>query len=401
MLNTKSLTAHAERGVAWLRIGAIALIVSAERLPHPNPNRASFHIAAAVVFVYALAALLWAYRGRITRRTTLALTAIDVVAISVLAYLSGGAYSDARLAYFFVPIAVAFRFEWRVTLVVSVAVALAYVVQAITHPARHLPHAVDFVAVQTGYLAWIGAAATLFSALLERQTRELDQVARGRRQLLAEVMTTEENERRLLAESLHDHAIQNLLAARQDIEEAQAADHGDELQRAHLALTNTLADLRGAIFELHPHVLNQAGLEKALQAAAERASRRGGFDIDLYLDYSRRHPNEALLFNAAREFLTNAAKHARASKVTVTLCEEANALVLTTRDDGEGFDLAGLSSYVTEAHIGLLSQRERIEAAGGRLEIVSAPGAGTTITARLPRARDARANGQAPPEVDT
>jgi len=380
----EDLASAAERGVAWLRIAAIALIVAAETLPHPNPNRTTFHIAAAVVFVYALGALGWAYRGPITRRATLALTASDVVAISVLAFLSGGAFSEARLAYFLIPIAVAFRFGWRITLVVSLAVVLAYNVQAATHPARHLAYATTFVAVETGYLLWIGAAATLFSALLERRTRDLVRLARGRRQLLAEVMNAEDKQRRLLAEGLHDHAIQNLLATRQDIEEAREAAPGPELERAQAVLSSTLADLRGAIFELHPHVLNQAGLEKALEATAERASRRGGFDVDLYLDYPRRHPAEALLFNAAREFLANAAKHANATKVTLTLAEKNGSVVLETRDDGAGFDLAAISGYVTDAHIGLLSQRERIEAIGGRLEIVSSPGAGTTVTATVP-----------------
>ena len=103
---TTDLVSAAERSVAWLRLAAIALIVAAETLPHPNPNRSSFHIAAAVVFVYAIAAVAWAYRGPVTRRTVLAFTAVDVVAISVLAFLSGGAYSEARLAYFLIPIAV-------------------------------------------------------------------------------------------------------------------------------------------------------------------------------------------------------------------------------------------------------------------------------------------------------
>jgi two-component system, NarL family, sensor kinase len=383
-MSEHDLLTAAERRVAWLRVAAIVLIVAAETIPHPNPNRTTFRDAAAVALAYAVCALVWAYRGAVTRQVVLALTAIDVIAISVLAFLSGGAYSDARLAYFLIPIAVAFRFGSSITLVVSLAVVLAYVVQAWTHPARHLPHAARFVAVQAGYLAWIGAAATLFSGLLDRRTRELVKLARGRRQLLAEVMDAEENQRRQLAEGLHDHAIQNLLSARQDIEEAQADKASPELRRAHSALSDTLDDLRGAIFELHPHVLSQAGLENALRATAERASRRGGFDVDLFLDYPGRHGADAVLFNAAREFLTNAAKHSQASKVTLRLARSNGSVVLETHDDGVGFDLGGLSAYATHAHIGLLSQRERIEAIGGRLDIVSEPGLGTTVTATLP-----------------
>ncbi len=382
------LAGAAERRVAWLRIAAVILIVAAERLPHPNPNRGTFSDAAIAVLVYAVALLVAAHVTTITRRASLAATAGDVVAISVLAYLSGGAYSEARLAYFLIPITVAFRFGWITTAIASGTVILAYDVQAVTHPARHLPDAANFVGVQMGYLLWIGTAATLFSALLDRRTRELVQLARARRELLAEVMSAEDTQRRLLAEGLHDNAIQTLLAARQDIEEAEAKTDAPtpELDRAHSALTQTLADLRGAIFELHPHVLNQAGLEKAIQAVAERTSRQGRFDIDLYLDYPRRHAHETLLYNAAREFLTNAAKHARATKVTLslTLSEDHNSLVLVTQDNGRGFDPSTLDGRVTEAHIGLLSQRERIEAAGGQLEIVSERGRGTTVTARLP-----------------
>ena len=379
--------AAGERRVAWLRIAAIPLIVAAERLPHPHPNRFAFEIAAAVAFAYAVAALAFTYLHTPSRRLSLAITAVDVAMISVLAYLSGGAYSEARLAYFLIPIAVAFRFGWRITLAATIVVVLAYDAQAATHEARHVKDALNFVVVQNGYLLWIGTAAALFSGLLAARTQRLIRLARGRRQLLAEVMTAEERERRELAETLHDHAIQNLLATRQDLEEAAIAAPGAELEHARAALTETVADLRGAIFELHPHVLQQAGLEPALKAVAERASRRGGFDVDLYLQYPHRHPDEAILLGAAKEFLANAALHSHASKVTVSLAEENDWLVLTVTDDGVGFDPADIDHLAAAAHIGLLSQRERIEAAEGLLELTSAPGAGTTAAARLPSGR--------------
>lgn len=388
-MSEEDVLAAGERRVAWLRIAAVGLIAAAERLPHPNPNERTFEIAAAVILGYAVVALAAAYHGPLDRRFALGTTAIDVLSITVLAYLSGGAYSDARLAYFLIPISVAFRFGWRITLTATVLVVAAYDLQAATHPARHVRHALGFVAVQSGYLLWIGAAAALFSGLLSARTLRLIQLARGRKQLLADVMNAEERHRRELAEGLHDHAIQNLLAARQDVEDALKARPDEELERARSALTETVADLRGAIFELHPHVLQQAGLEPALKAVAERASRRSGFDVDLYVDYPRRHPDEALLLGAAREFLSNVGRHARASKVTVSLTEEDGATLLTIADDGIGFDPTGVDRYVAAAHIGLLSQRERIEASGGRLEIASTPGQGTVVTARLPRGRRA------------
>lgn len=385
MLDDGELAAG-ERRVAWLRIAAIALIVAAERLPHPHPERAAFEVAAAIAFAYAAAMLLYAFLRSPSRRANLASTAADILAITVLAYLSGAAYSDARLAYFLIPIAVAFRFGWSLTLLTTVVVVLAYDVQAaVSHATVHVRAPIEFVAVQTGYLLWIGTAATLFSALLAARTQRLTQLARGRRQLLAEVMTAEERERLELAEELHDHAIQNLLAARQDLEEAAKSGSSHALDHARAALTETVADLRRTIAELHPHVRHHAGLETALRAAAARASRRGDFNIDLYLDYPERHPDEGVLLGAAREFLTNAAKHAHASTVSLSLVNEGDATVLRVADDGVGFDVGAVDRYVAGAHIGLLSQRERVEASGGRLEIRSAPGAGTELVAKLPR----------------
>jgi two-component system NarL family sensor kinase len=378
----------AERRVAWLRLAAVGLIYAADQLPHPDQTEHAFELAAAIVFAYALAALVLAYRRRIDRRLSLGATAIDVLSITVLAYLSGGPFSDARLAYFVIPISVAFRFGWRTTLVATGVVVLAYDVQAATHPARHTKDAVQFAAVQTGYLLWIGAAAALFSGLLSARTERLIRLSRGRRRLLADVMSAEERERRELAEAIHDRAIQSLLAARQDVEAALKERADEDLEHALSALGDTLSDLRGAIFELHPHVLQQAGLEPALKAVAERVGRRSGFDVDFYVDYPRRHPDEALLLGAAREFLGNVARHAHAATATLTLRSAAGEVSLAIADDGIGFDVSKVERFVAEAHIGLLSQRERIEASGGRLEIDSAPGRGTVVTVRLPSPGD-------------
>jgi two-component system NarL family sensor kinase len=373
-----------ERRIAWLRLIAVPLIAAAETLPHPNPERGDFFIALGIVSVYALAALAWVYRRPVPRGFAVAATAADVAAITALAVLSGGAYSEARLAYFLVPLTVAFRFRPRLTAFAAAVTVCAYLTQALVHPAVHRSHAVRFVAVQAGYLVWFGLAALLLSVLLERRTSRVVQLAEARRQLMAEVLTTEERERRALAEGLHDSAIQNLLSARHDLEEAADSDSHPALRRADQALARTVAELREAIFELHPYVLEQAGLEAALRAVAQRAARRGGFGLRFELDGDRAHPHERLLLAAARELLANAAVHSGASSVTVRLVERNGALVLGVEDDGQGFDLGILPARLVEGHIGLQSQRERIESVGGRLEIRSAPGQGTTVEVEVP-----------------
>jgi two-component system NarL family sensor kinase len=377
--------AEVERRVAWLRLLAIPLIVAAETLPHPGRDREDFYIAVAVVSVYAVAMLVWVYTRPVTPDFGIAGTAMDVAAITALVVLSGGAYSEARLTYFLVPIAVAFRFRPGLTALSSTVTVAAYVLSAVAHPAHTRPQATRFIAIQASYMLWIGLAAVLLSAVLERRTRQIADLAERRRGLIAEALSAGERERRALAEGLHDQAIQNLLSARHDLEEV--ADGGaapEALARADAAVEATIAELREAVVELHPYVLEQAGLEAALRAAGQRAARRGSFRVHFQLAHPQRHRQDVLLFGAARELLANAATHAEAANVSVELAERDGSIELAVRDDGRGFDTALLQERIAEGHIGLQSQRERVESAGGHLEIRSAPGRGTAVEIRLP-----------------
>jgi two-component system NarL family sensor kinase len=376
-----------ERRVAWLRLLALPLIVVAETLPHPQEERTAFLVCAAFFAVYAVGMLVWVYRHPVSSQFALLGTAADVAAITVLVVLSGGAYSEARLTYFLVPIAVAFRFRPELTALSSAITVVAYLLQAVAHPAHTQPQATRFIAVQAGYLLWIGLAAVLLSAVLEQRTRAVTDLAERRRGLIAEALSAGERERRALAEGLHDQAIQNLLSARHDLEEVAEGgtnEAHEALARADAAVGATIAELREAVFELHPYVLEQSGLEAALRAAGQRAARRGAFNVRFDLSYPRRHPQEVLLFGAARELLANAAVHADAVNVSVELFERNGSIELAVRDDGRGFDLGALPARIAEGHIGLQSHRERVESAGGRFDIRSSPGRGTEVEVRLP-----------------
>lgn len=373
-----------ERRVAWLRLAAVPIIYTAETLPHPNAASDAFTIAIAAAAAYAVAIFAWVHVKPVGQRFALSATGVDVGMITALAVLSGGAYSEARLAYFLIPLTVAFRFRPSLTALAAAATVVAYVVQAVAHPAVKLVHAGRFIGVQASYLAWLGLAAVLLSAVIDRRTRRVAELAEARRRLIAEALTAEERERRALAEGLHDHAIQNLLSARHDLEEAADAAVHPSLVRADEALAETLAGLRDAVFELHPYVLDQVGLESALRSLAQRAARRAGFKPTFELAYTRRHPNERILLSAARELLANVAQYANARRVTVTLAERDGEIVLRVEDDGDGFEPAILPRRVVEGHIGLQSQRERIESAGGRMDVRSEPGRGTSVTIRIP-----------------
>jgi two-component system NarL family sensor kinase len=176
-----------------------------------------------------------------------------------------------------------------------------------------------------------------------------------------------------------------LLVARQDlVGELRAAN----LHRARAALDAAIDQLRDAIFELHPAVLEHVGLAAAVEAVAERAARRGGFEVAVEIEVSSSGgPSEGdvLLLMTSRELLANAAEHSGASRVTVRIFEPQGRVFLEVRDDGCGFERRRLRRALEEGHIGLASTAERIAAVGGTFEIESTPGSGTTIRASVPR----------------
>jgi two-component system NarL family sensor kinase len=371
-----------ERLVAWLRIPAIALIAAGHGLG--NPQERGFYVALALFAVWAAGLLAWVYLRPVTARFALIATAADIAAITALVSLSGGAFSEARAAYFLVPVAVAFRFRPSLTALAGGAAIAAYLIQALADSNSTRPHATRLVVVHTGYLVWITAAAALLSYLLARRTLRIAELAAVSRRLAAEALLAEERERKALAEGLHDSAIQNLLSARHDLEEAESSTSHPALTRADAALAQTVSELREALFELHPYVLTEAGLETALRTIGQRAARRGGFRLRLDLHYPRRHPQEQLILAAARELLINAGRHASARNVTVRLAESGSELSLAVTDDGRGFDPNELNERLAQGHIGLAAQRLRVESAGGTFDVRSSPGWGTTVEIRLP-----------------
>jgi two-component system NarL family sensor kinase len=377
-------TGEGERAVAWLRLPAIALFAYGEGLDPPNPDHSAFVLTLAVFSAWSVAMLASVYLRPVGSRLALSATGIDIAAISTLAVFSGGAFSHARLAYFLIPVTAAFRLRASVTAAAAIVTICAYVLQASAHPSASQPGATRFIVVQAGFLAWIGLASVLLSLLLGRRTAQVERLAEDRAHLLADALDAEQRERQALAEALHDHALQNLLSARHELEEAGEANAHPALARADEALAATIAQLREAVFALHPYVLEQAGLEPALRSIAQEAADRSGLKLRLDLRSSRRHPREQLLFSAARELLANVVEHADAKRVTVQLVEVNGSVELVVEDDGRGFPAELPAAQLANGHVGLASQRVRIEAAGGSMRIASTEGVGTRVEIRLP-----------------
>jgi signal transduction histidine kinase len=213
-------------------------------------------------------------------------------------------------------------------------------------------------------------------------------ISQGR--LAAEAVNADERARRELATELHDDALQALLAARQDLEEAKEGNP-ESAARAEKAVRETVSKLRNAVFELHPAVLEHAGLEAAVRAVANDHAQRAGFECHVVFDSNASHINDHLLFSLVRELVTNAGRHASPTNVWIVVERQQSDVEMSVRDDGRGFRPVELDRAIRTGHIGLASTRERAEALGGSFEVRTAPAAGTAVCIRLPVAALERA----------
>src|SRR5204863_2861440 len=291
-----------------------------------------------------------------------------------------GAFSQLRYAFFVLPVAAVLLPRLAVTAAASVAAVAAYVGVALIHPATSGRQDLEFVLAQALYLTWLGIGAVLVSMLVARGGARIGQLAESRGRLVAEAMDAEDRERRRLAEALHDEAIQNLLAARQDLDGADS----DSLARAQLGLDRTVTQLREAIFDLHPYVLEQAGLEAALRAVADQQARRAGFSTTVHVAPDATGVHDELLLSIGRELVTNAARHAGASRLSLSLDRVDGELVLEVVDDGRGINRQEVATALARGHIGLASCAERADALDGSFDISGQPGSGTRVRITLP-----------------
>jgi signal transduction histidine kinase len=148
----------------------------------------------------------------------------------------------------------------------------------------------------------------------------------------------------------------------------------------------TIAMARDLMAGLRPPALDDFGLIAALRTLAESQSSRLNLQIDVVGDDVTPRPGrlvENSLFRIAQEAVMNAARHASATRIAVAFAERDGRVILTVRDDGVGFDLDAPGT--DPDHWGLKSMRERALAIGGILHVESAPGAGTQVTAEVPR----------------
>ena len=245
---------------------------------------------------------------------------------------------------------------------------------------------------------FLTSIANVLSDAVERRAaaHEIAEISAARGRLVAQAIDAEDRARRSISEALHDGALQDLLAVRNELY-AMAGQGGDDaaLSDTQERVTGIVARLRDVMSALHPTMLQYGGLEAALLAVVEQERGTGEFEAHVVVDPAAAGERDELLLSLARELLANAARHASASRVDVGVHRQDGEIVLRVSDDGSGYAPGRLAQALAAGAIGIASCRERVEAVGGRLEVHSAPAAGTHATARIPAGSGASASQEA------
>ena len=215
------------------------------------------------------------------------------------------------------------------------------------------------------------------------------QAAEARTRLYAErILRAQENERRRISQELHDQPLQDLIHLLRVLDRGSA-------EEAREVVTQIVSELRQISRGLRPPTLDDLGVTAALRKLVADFPARTGIASSFRVEGGARRVRpevELGLFRVAQEALNNVARHARASKVSVRMRFTDEEVRLSVNDDGAGFNPGSAG----EAALGILGMTERAGLLGGRLEVISAPGKGTTVRTAVPLAGFAAGTSAAP-----
>jgi signal transduction histidine kinase len=224
---------------------------------------------------------------------------------------------------------------------------------------------------------------------------ELEAQREALRQVSLRLVNAQEEERRRISRELHDDLGQGLTALKINLDVARRALSADAPVKLHRSIdeatslaVQTLETARNLSLELRPTMLDDLGLVSALRWEIDRYEQRMGQEVCFEADLAGqtlRPEIEITLYRIIIEALTNVARHAHASHISVHLRLENCQVLAGVEDDGVGFDAASwFGSPAERRSMGLVSMRERAGLLGGQFEVISQPGRGTQVRVRLP-----------------
>ncbi len=229
---------------------------------------------------------------------------------------------------------------------------------------------------------------------LQRERDQLERQVLERTERLGALAThlqhVREEERGHLARELHDELGSLLTAAKLDVTRLRSKLAGtgpetlERLQHLTTTLNGGIALSRRIIEDLRPSSLSNLGLEASIEILAREFEEQSGVAVTVDIEaVDMPNTTQLTIYRLVQESLTNIGRYAQARQVTVSLQDFSNHISIAVADDGQGFQ----PDRILPTSHGLAGMRHRVEAAGGRLTILSAPGQGTRIAAALPKNR--------------
>jgi two-component system, chemotaxis family, CheB/CheR fusion protein len=228
---------------------------------------------------------------------------------------------------------------------------------------------------------------------LAKRNSELRRAEKERLRLLRQLVNAEEAERRRIARELHDHMGQQIAALLLGLKAIQDVSHGrtqalERIEKMQGIVKNLDQEVDRLSLELRPATLDDLGLAMALEQHLADWSNQTNVPVSLNIrGLEERLPLEieTTLYRVIQEAMTNIIKHAAATTVSVVIERRRNEVRAVIEDDGQGFDLKTIQRRPdNQRNIGLSSMRERVSLWGGKFNIESAPGKGTSIFVRMP-----------------
>jgi signal transduction histidine kinase len=263
------------------------------------------------------------------------------------------------------------------------------------------------------------AALTQVNAALQAEIAERHRAEAARTQVLRQLVTVQEEERRRISHDLHDRMGQHLTALMLLLKSLQTAAPGrpaapepvqqlqqsvQQLQQSVQQLQRIAEELRHEVHqlavEMRPTALDDLGLHTALWTYVEEWTERSQIDVDFHSTGREAErlpaPIETALYRIVQEALTNVLTHAHAERVSLILERRRDHVLAIVEDNGCGFDVeAVMQALHPERHLGLLGMHERAAMVGGTVSLESTPGAGTTVFVRIPLPPSAPGGGPA------
>jgi signal transduction histidine kinase len=278
----------------------------------------------------------------------------------------------------------------------GIASEMAFIYKAVIETGLTRPFSLLFRDLKTSEEALRKREAELEQINEQLEARVAERTAEARKRMLqlralaSELTEAEQRERRRLAQILHDHLQQLLVAARLHLsaECSRATDkqQGQGWARADELLQQAIALSRSLTVELCPPILNESGLPAALEWLGCWSLEKHRLTVDVVTDPAANPTSDTVrtfLFQAVRELLFNVVKHAGSAHARLVLKADVDQLHVLIEDDGCGFDVTTIESATHEG-FGLHSIRERLEILGGSMTVESERGHGTSINLIAP-----------------